>query len=334
AFLSLVERALRGEPAGGTAIEMEMEMETATGTVTEAATATGAGTATGTRSRLRVRGDALRGDDGTPSGAVLVLADVTEIRRLERIRRDFVANVSHELKTPITAIRGYAETLLEDVEDADSETRRRFLGILEKQASRMNRIIEDLLALSRLESTGGTIERSCFDPRALAERAVRDAEGEAARRGVRIDLQTPAKPGPLAPLWANEALLERALGNLIDNALKYGARDGTVRVAVEEDVDGAGGGGVRFSVADEGPGIPAEHLHRLFERFYRVDKGRSRELGGTGLGLAIVRHIALVHGGEAGVESEEGRGSVFHLRIPRRRPPDSAHARREPGGAR
>jgi two-component system phosphate regulon sensor histidine kinase PhoR len=287
AFHDLVEEILGSERPG----EIEFELE-------------------GGR-RLRVLGDVFRGPRAELRGAVLVMSDVTEIRRLERIRRDFVANVSHELKTPITVIRGYVETLLEEP-GADPEQRASFLRTVASNAGRMHRIIEDLLALSRVDSKGTDVDRSEFDVGEMVSGCARDFAAEAKERGVRIEMDLPLD---LAPLYANESLLDRALGNLIDNAIKYGARDGAVRVSAREEA-----GAVLLEVRDDGPGIESAHLPRLFERFYRVDKGRSRELGGTGLGLAIVKHIALAHGGEAEVESRPGAGSTFRIRIPRRLP--------------
>ncbi len=284
AFHDLVEAILQTETPG----EVEFEFE-------------------GGR-RLRVLGDVFRGPEGELRGAVLVMGDVTEVRRLEQIRRDFVANVSHELKTPITVIQGYMETLLDETE-TDPELRTRFMRTVAANAGRMHRIIEDLLALARVEAMGAEIERADFDIRDLVERCTRDFAGDAAGRGIRIESTLSAEP---ATLFANEALLERALRNLIDNAVKYARRDSVVRVRVREE-----SGAVLFEVQDEGPGIDPGRQPRLFERFYRVDKGRSRELGGTGLGLAIVKHIALAHGGEAGVESRLGEGSTFQVRIPR-----------------
>ncbi len=263
------------------------------------------------RRSIRVLGDALRGPDGAMRGAVLVMGDVTDIRRLEMIRRDFVANVSHELKTPITAIHGYVETLLEQGED-DPLLRRRFLGIVAENAVRMHRILEDLLQLARVESTGEEVERTPVDLRDLVARAIEGLRSEADAKGMRCESDLPQE---LPRLQANEALLERALENLIENAIKYGPNGSVVSVRARDE-----GETLRLEVKDSGPGIAAAHLPRLFERFYRVEKGRSRELGGTGLGLAIVRHIALAHGGEAGVESRLGEGSTFHIRIPWTRP--------------
>ena len=257
---------------------------------------------------LRVLGDVLRQPEGGVRGAVLVMGDVTELRRLESIRRDFVANVSHELKTPITAIQGYIDTLLEEQED--EEARRRFLRIIAGNVRRMHRILEDLLSLSRVELAGEEIEMVDFPVREMVERVIGETRREALRRGTRVELETDADVGTMR---ANAPLLERAIGNLIDNALKYGPPESIVRVRVSLQGDR-----VRFEVADRGPGIAPQHLPRLFERFYRVDRGRSRELGGTGLGLAIVKHVALAHGGTAEASSEVGAGSTFAIVIPRR----------------
>jgi two-component system phosphate regulon sensor histidine kinase PhoR len=173
----------------------------------------------------------------------------------------------------------------------------------------MNRILEDLLSLSRVESQGEELDRISFDVRTMITRTALEAEPEAIRRGITLQLELGEDP---IQIVGNEPLLERAVGNLVDNAVKYGKERATVhiRAVVEEHA-------VRIEVQDEGPGIAANHLPRLFERFYRIDKGRSRELGGTGLGLAIVKHIALAHRGEAWVESRSGVGSTFFLRIPR-----------------
>jgi two-component system phosphate regulon sensor histidine kinase PhoR len=294
AFQSLVEDVLEREAA----VESEIDLE-------------------GGARRLRALGDVLRGPDGVSQGAVLVMGDVTEIRRLERIRRDFVANVSHELKTPITAIQGYVDTILEGGGEVDDAVRQRFLRIVSTNVHRMHRILEDLLQLSRVESVGDDIDRTWFDPCALARRTLGDVRLVAERRSIRFVLE-----GDEAPqrIHANETLLERAIGNLLDNAVKYGPEGSTVTLRIREEapseMTGAAGPMVRFEVRDEGPGIPAPHLQRLFERFYRVDKGRSRELGGTGLGLAIAKHIAIAHGGSVGVESTLGSGSIFFVRIP------------------
>lgn len=297
AFQSLVESVLDREGV----VESEIDLE-------------------GGARRLRALGDVLRGTDGVAQGAVLVMGDVTEVRRLERIRRDFVANVSHELKTPITAIQGYVDTMLEGDQDLDLSVRRRFLAIVSSNVHRMHRILEDLLQLSRVESVGEDIDRTWIDPRVLARRALADARPEGERRSIRFDLDASLAPDRIL---ASETLLERAIGNLLDNAVKYGPEGSTVTLRIRTEhpapEDAPTVPMVRFEVRDEGPGIPAPHQQRLFERFYRVDKGRSRELGGTGLGLAIVKHIAIAHGGSVGVESIVGSGSTFYVTIPRGR---------------
>jgi two-component system phosphate regulon sensor histidine kinase PhoR len=243
-------------------------------------------------------------EDGR-SGVVLVLNDITRLKRLERVRKDFVANVSHELRTPITLIKGFAETL-EDVDDPVEA--RHFLGIVKRHADRMSAIIEDLLSLARLEGPEqGSMQTARTDAALLLDHAV-----ESLGRGPQdkaVSIVTTCETG--LAVRANEGLLEQALVNLLDNAVKYGPRGATIRAEATTEA-----GFARFSIIDEGPGIPARDLGKLFERFYRVDRARSRELGGTGLGLAIVRHIALAHGGDASVTSKEGSGSSFIIRIP------------------
>ncbi|MFM7108174.1 MAG: sensor histidine kinase [Planctomycetaceae bacterium] len=256
---------------------------------------------------IRLRGTALRDVSGE-GGAVIVLDDVTDVQRLESLRRDFVANVSHELKTPVASIKGFVETLLDGAAD-DPGDRRRFLEIVGRQADRLAAIIEDLLALSRIEQNegAGTLPLERGPVAAVLAAAAEDCAARAADRGVGLDVACP--PDLAADM--NQPLLEQAVINLVDNAIKYSPPGGTVRVAAAAD-----GEAVSISVRDEGCGIAAEHLPRLFERFYRVDRARSRSLGGTGLGLAIVKHIAQAHGGTIGVESEPAAGSTFTLRIP------------------
>jgi two-component system phosphate regulon sensor histidine kinase PhoR len=236
------------------------------------------------------------------------LNDVTALRRLETVRRDFVANVSHELKTPITSIKGFVETLL-DTRERDAQETERFLGIVLRQADRLNAIIEDLLNLSRIErdAEAGDIALEQGALRAVVAAALQSCETQAQTRGIRLVSECDA--GLAA--WFNGALLEQALVNLIDNAIKYSPAGAEVRVeAAEQD------GSVVIRVRDWGSGIEAKHLPRLFERFYRVDKARSRKLGGTGLGLAIVKHIAQAHKGQVFVESAPGAGSTFSLHFP------------------
>jgi two-component system phosphate regulon sensor histidine kinase PhoR len=259
---------------------------------------------------LQANGTLLHGDDdGGVVGAVVVLNDVTRLKRLEAVRRDFVANVSHELKTPVTSIKGFAETL-EDGALEDAVTARRFVRIIAGQADRLNSIIEDLLALSTLEQSGDSPllqleEADLCDVVAVAL----DVCGPKAE-AKRIELRQEC-PGRLFAR-VSPPLLEQAVVNLIDNAVKYSTEGCAVVVTLEEQGDE-----VVVSVADEGQGVAREHLPRLFERFYRVDKARSRDMGGTGLGLAIVKHVAQIHGGRVSVESVVGRGSTFRIHLPR-----------------
>ena len=239
-------------------------------------------------------------------GVVCVLRDSTEIARVERTRRDFIANVSHELRTPLTSLLGYTETLFD--ESPDPKTRE-FLDIIRRNAQRMSRLTEDLLTLARVESGEDPLEQAPV----LAHELLRDAQvsfNEVAKgRGISIEI---AK-SPEVQVFADRDAVHQVFANLIDNALKYAPGHKNILVGAEPTQQGD----VEFYVRDFGPGIPSEHLPRLFERFYRVDKGRSREAGGTGLGLAIVKHIVLNHGGEAGVTSELGHGSTFWFRLPR-----------------
>ncbi len=239
-------------------------------------------------------------------GAVCVLRDSTEIARVERTRRDFIANVSHELRTPLTSLLGYTETLFDESPDPKA---REFLDIIRRNAQRMSRLTEDLLTLARVESGEDPLEPAPV----LAQELLRDAQvsfNEVAKsKGIAIEI---AK-SPEVQVFADRDAIHQVFANLIDNALKYASGNKNILVGAEERQQG----NVEFYVRDFGPGIPSEHLPRLFERFYRVDKARSREAGGTGLGLAIVKHIVLNHGGEAGVTSELGHGSTFWFRLPR-----------------
>jgi two-component system, OmpR family, phosphate regulon sensor histidine kinase PhoR len=247
------------------------------------------------------------GSAGASSGLVIVLDDTTELRRLERVRRDFVANVSHELRTPVQVIKGFAESLKEGSPIGDDQSAR-FLGIIERNASRMESLIADLLSLASLEGEGQQrikTERSEIAPVLYAAREA--ILPKAAENGTAIEIE--CEEGLSAEI--NAGLLEQALVNLIDNAVKYSPRDSRVDVAARAEPEG-----IVLEVRDKGIGIPSRDLGRVFERFYRVDKARSRELGGTGLGLAIVRHIAMAHGGSVSVESWEGEGSTFRIRIP------------------
>jgi two-component system phosphate regulon sensor histidine kinase PhoR len=262
----------------------------------------------GVRDRtIRLRGTALRDASGD-GGAVIVLNDVTEVQRLENVRRDFVANVSHELKTPVASIKGFVETLLDGALD-DRDDARRFLGIVARQADRLATIIEDLLALSRIEQseTSGKLPLDQLPLSGILITASDDCRPRAVERSIRLEVECP----PDLTVTVNGPLLEQAVINLVDNAIKYSESGKTVWLSAEDDATGPA-----IRVRDEGCGIAEEHLPRLFERFYRVDKARSRNLGGTGLGLSIVKHIVQAHAGTIVVESTLGVGTTFTIRLP------------------
>ncbi len=254
---------------------------------------------------LRVTATPLGGP--APAPVLLVLHDLTESERLQRLRQDFVANVSHELRTPLTSLRGYAETLAEGGLE-DVEHRERFVHIIRDQAVRLQALVEDLLSLAELERPDVTLRRERFDLRAAAERQV-----AALREAARV-ADTPLELVSGGSVWVegDRVQLEQAMANLLDNAVKYTERG---RVTVRLGADDAF---AWFEVRDTGPGIPAEDQPRVFERFYRVDKARSREKGGTGLGLSIVKHAIQLHAGEVSLESTPGEGSTFSFRIPLR----------------
>jgi two-component system phosphate regulon sensor histidine kinase PhoR len=249
----------------------------------------------------------LRDGRGDRAGAVLVLHDVTELRRLEAMRRDFVANVSHELKTPVTAVRGLVETLLDDPA-MDPGAHRRFLEKIRDQSARLSALIADLLTLSRVESEDRFLERVPLDLREPVRESVRALHPIAEAKGLTLGAEIPESP--VVVVGDREALRQTA-DNLLDNAIKYTAAGGRITVRVRSE-----GGEARLEVEDTGIGIEPRHQERIFERFYRVDKARSRELGGTGLGLAIVKHIALALGGNVSLRSVPGRGSTFAVRVP------------------
>lgn len=254
-------------------------------------------------------------------GEVIVLNDITRLRRLERIRQDFVANVSHELRTPIQLIKGFTEALL-DGAASDPDQSSRFLSIMERNASRMENLIGDLLTLARLEQEESDwLKCEDLDIGALIDEAREAVEPKAHAKAIHV--ATTCEEGLRARV--NGGLFVQAIVNLLDNAVKYSPAGSETRVEAKRlahSPEGADQSGPWFevSVADEGIGIPAKDLPRIFERFYRVDKARSRELGGTGLGLAIVRHVALAHGGRVAVESFEGEGSRFSIALPVRGP--------------
>ena len=247
-------------------------------------------------------------------GALVVLHDVTSIEAAQKSRREFVANVSHELRTPLTSIQGYVETLIEDP-NPSPETTLEFLGVILKNASRMTRLTEDLLALASVESPDYKVKLQPVRARVLLSDAIDSIGGKFVDSGV--ELQSNSAPDSL--VMADPDAMHQVFGNLLENALKY-AKSGkrihaSARLLASE---------VEFTIQDFGPGIASEHLQRIFERFYRVDKARSRESGGTGLGLAIVKHIVQAHGGRVWAESELGNGASFHFTLPLAPVPESS----------
>ena len=258
---------------------------------------------------IQVHGARLRDVNGEGIGAVVVLNEVTELRRLEQVRRDFVSNVSHELKTPVTSIKGFVETLLDGAMNDPAEARR-FLEIVARQSDRLNAIIEDLLMLSRLEQTDEAADEILETAPIVGplREAVDLCSPAANTRGITIELAC----APDLEARINPNLIQQGVVNLIDNALKYSEDRTSVSVEAMESDDE-----VLIFVRDQGCGIAADHLPRLFERFYRVDRARSRDLGGTGLGLSIVRHIVQCHHGRVTVESTPGIGSSFCIHLPK-----------------
>jgi two-component system, OmpR family, phosphate regulon sensor histidine kinase PhoR len=256
--------------------------------------------------RLLTHATAFAGEAG---GLLAVFVDVTDLRRLESLRRDFVANVSHELRTPVTAMRSAAETLRESaLYDPDVKVAVRFVDMIERNGERLQSLIEDLLELSRLESKEFRLKKENVDFRIVVGIVMGLFRERADKKGVKLVQML--DEGALA-LVTDQRALEQVVSNLVDNAIKYCPPGASVTVAART-VPGA----VRIVVKDTGPGIDPKHLPRLFERFYRVDKGRSRDVGGTGLGLSIVKHLVEAMGGEIGVESEVGKGSEFTLTLP------------------
>jgi two-component system, OmpR family, phosphate regulon sensor histidine kinase PhoR len=239
-------------------------------------------------------------------GVVTVLHDVTSLKAADRVRRDFVANASHELRTPLTAIRGFAETLW-DGAIADPEAGPRFVDGILRHTARLQRLTEDLVLLSRAESPEQDYEPSHTDVAKLAEEGVASLDSSARKKGIRVQLEVPEP----VHLSVNERAFEGVLINLVDNAIKYSHPGGEVRVSVVREA-----GQLVLSVRDSGVGIPPELQQRIFERFFRVDKGRSRDEGGTGLGLSIVRHLTSRMGGTIELESAPGAGSLFRIRLP------------------
>jgi len=240
-------------------------------------------------------------------GAVLVLHDISELRRADRVRRDFVANVSHELRTPLTAVRGYVEALTE--EPVTPDQRRQFLAVIERHTGRMERLVRDLLRLARLDAQQETADVHPCEIESLFRAVLSDLAGPIEQQKIRtlITVAPEAKIVQLDPIKLHDALR-----NLIENAVNYSPEGGLITLAAR--VDGAR---VVLSVGDEGPGLPDSDLSRVFERFYRVDKSRTRDPGGTGLGLSIVRHLVELHGGNVRAENKPDRGAMFTIELPR-----------------
>ena len=247
-----------------------------------------------------IRNDALE-------GAVLVFHDITELRRLERVRQDFVANVSHELRTPISSIKGYSETLLEGAID-DKDNVREFISIIFQDSNRLANLIDDLLDLSKIESGKMKMTFSPLEIQPILKRCLGVLEKTIKDKKLSVSINI---PDGIPKVMADDKRIAQVFLNLFDNAVKYTGDGGSVKVEVSES-----GNLVQVDITDTGMGIPEQDLPRIFERFYRVDKARSRELGGTGLGLSIVKHIVISHGGQVWVKSEQGLGSIFSFTIP------------------
>jgi two-component system phosphate regulon sensor histidine kinase PhoR len=256
---------------------------------------------------LQVNAAAVLDREGAPLGDILVFHDLTRLKQLENTRQEFVANVSHELRTPLSLIKGFVETLLEGAKD-DPENATRFLKTIEKHTDRLTFLIEDLLTISRLESGQIVMNLHPVELREEVHRVAGDLQARAAEKRIRLDNQVPA--GLRARADADR--LEQVLFNLIENAIKYGRAEGCVTIGAAPAADHL----VEAWVRDDGPGIPADARDRVFERFYRVDRARSRDTGGTGLGLSIVKHIVQGHGGKVWLKSESGEGASFHFTLP------------------
>ena len=257
---------------------------------------------------IQLQSALLRDDEGRRIGLVMVLHDVTQLRRLESVRQDFVGNVSHEVKTPVSAIKAAVETLVE-MPVAQDEDAQRFLQIVNRQSDRLAAIVDDLLSLARIEQVG---DGGLQDTRSVALWAVISAANETCQPGAEAkNIHVHTECDRELQVQVSEQLLTQAIVNLVDNAVKYSDPDTSILVHCEI-IDGE----VVISVTDQGRGIEPKHLPRVFERFYRTDKARSRDLGGTGLGLSIVKHIAEAHGGRVSVDSSPGSGSTFRIHLP------------------
>jgi two-component system phosphate regulon sensor histidine kinase PhoR len=255
---------------------------------------------------LRVNAAVISNSAGEREGTILVFHDLTRLKQLERTREEFVANVSHELRTPLSLIKGYVETLLDGARN-NPEVAERFLKIIERNANRLDLLIQDLLTISALESGRMKLNLQPVALRQLVEKVFSDLHAKAENKNVSLINELPELAAS-----ADVNRLDQVFANLVDNAIKYGRASGSVRVGGEKMDDGK----LEIFVRDDGPGIPPESLDRVFERFYRVDKARSRDQGGTGLGLSIVKHIVHAHGGDVRCESELGKGATFFFTLP------------------
>ena len=258
---------------------------------------------------VNVVGISSSGEESTGKilGAITVFHDITRLKSLEKMRQDFVANVSHELRTPLTTIKGYAETLLDGA--LKEKVAFQFVQVINRHADRLTKIVEDLLMLSKIESREFILKSERLSISELIDSAMDAIKEEADKKDVAISRSEPA---PSFFISGDRKSLEHVLINLLDNAIKYGREGGNIQILIDKNTNGE----IQVCVQDDGIGIPKEDLSRIFERFYRVDKGRSKELGGTGLGLSIVKHIVQAHGGQVWAESQMGKGSTFCFTLP------------------
>ncbi len=282
---------------------------------------------------VRQLGAALRGEQGAPievplgaaeaprifraqatpatasGGAVLVLHDISDLRRIDRVRRDFVANVSHELRTPLTAVRGYVEALLED--SAESDQRKKFLEVIDRHTARMERLVRDLLRLARLDALQETVELRPIEPASLFHSVSSDLSERIDRKRIQVDVRVDSAAETIE---ADTTKMHDVLRNLMENAVNYAPDGGRIELGARLD-----GERVLLTVADNGPGVPETDLERVFERFYRVDKSRTQDPGGTGLGLSIVRHLVELHGGRVKADNRKEGGAIFTISLPHTR---------------
>jgi len=256
---------------------------------------------------FEVKANAIMDNQGQLQGIVLVFHDLTRIQELEKMRKEFVANVSHELRTPLSMIKGFVETLLSGAKD-DPASCTRFLQIIEKHTNRLTFLIEDLLSLSRLEAGKSAFNFQLTQLRSLVDGVINDMDSNIHQRQFKVSNKIPPE------IFANVDVerIKQVFFNLLDNAIKYGKSGGAVQIGASNE----NGSTIKIWVEDNGPGIPQDSVERIFERFYRVDRARSRDQGGTGLGLAIVKHIVLAHGGKVWVESKRGDGATFIFTLP------------------